>query len=295
MASGGAPPPPPPHNNKGKLPADKIWDPPESEEEEGDTIVVAEEAPRVTKPQAGKGKGPHKRTLSAAVSGEVPSWAMPGPRGDSKHRRLARDILGEPSTTYPVGRGCSDCVARSRLCVVREDRTKCASCTAQGAKVCDWNSGGVGVPTANQMTIRPRVSQASTTQAAPAARVRPPVTTGAVRRPSPWTSSNEDLAEMLGDVEAGANPGALLRTVVGSIIELREAAHLATVPPTDHPGEGDSGAEEEEEEGEEEGVGGGAAGSFGGGGGEEEDEDAVVAAGLDLAESFLGSWSQDSA
>ena len=37
-------------------------------------------------------------------------------------------------------------------------------------------------------TVRPRVSQAAATQAAPAARVRPPVTTGTVRRPSSWTS-----------------------------------------------------------------------------------------------------------
>ena len=43
---------------------------------------------------------------------------------------------------------------------------------------------------------------------------------------------NEDLAEMLKDVEAGANPEALLWTVVGAIIELRKAAHPATVPPT---------------------------------------------------------------
>ena len=63
---------------------------------------------------------------------------------------------------------------------------------------------------------------------------------------------NEDLAEMLEDVEAGANPGALLRAVVGAIIELRKAAHHTTVPPTDYPDEGDSGAEKEgEEEGEE--------------------------------------------
>ena len=61
---------------------------------------------------------------------------------------------------------------------------------------------------------------------------------------------NEDLADMLEDVEAGANPAALLRTVVGAIIELREAAHQATtVPPTDCSEEGDSGAEEEGEEG----------------------------------------------
>ena len=68
---------------------------------------------------------------------------------------------------------------------------------------------------------------------------------------------NEDLAEMLEDVEAGANPAALLRTVVGAIIELREAAHhTTTVPPTDYSDEGDSGAEEEgQEEGEEEGEG----------------------------------------
>ena len=36
--------------------------------------------------------------------------------------------------------------------------------------------------------IRPRVSQAAATPAAPAARVRPSVTTGTVRRPSFWTS-----------------------------------------------------------------------------------------------------------
>ncbi|KAA6414950.1 MAG: hypothetical protein FRX48_01701 [Lasallia pustulata] len=59
---------------------------------------------------------------------------------------------------------------------------------------------------------------------------------------------NEDLAEMLEDVEAGANPGALLRAVVGAIIELQEAAHHTTVPPTDYLDEGDSGAEEEGEE-----------------------------------------------
>ena len=62
---------------------------------------------------------------------------------------------------------------------------------------------------------------------------------------------NEDLAEMLEDAEAGANPEALLRTVVGAVIELREAAHLATVPPTDYSDEGDSGADEGEEEEEE--------------------------------------------
>ena len=62
---------------------------------------------------------------------------------------------------------------------------------------------------------------------------------------------NEDLAEMLEDVEAGINPEALLQAVVGAIIELCEAAHLTTVPPTDYSDEGDSGAEEEgEEEGE---------------------------------------------
>ena len=42
---------------------------------------------------------------------------------------------------------------------------------------------------------------------------------------------------MLEDAEAGANPEALLRTVVGAVIELREAAHFATVPPTDYPDE----------------------------------------------------------
>ena len=61
---------------------------------------------------------------------------------------------------------------------------------------------------------------------------------------------NEDLAEILEDMEAGANPRALLRAMVGANIELREAAHHTTVPPTDYPDEGDSGAEEEEEKGE---------------------------------------------
>ena len=37
----------------------------------------------------------------------------------------------------------------------------------------------------------------------------------------------------------------------GAIIELREAAYLASVPPTDYADEGDSGAEEGEEEEEE--------------------------------------------
>ena len=152
MTSGGAPPPPPPHNNKGNLPADKVVLPSaDDEEEEGDTIVVAEEAPGPLTPQASKGKGKRKRAPTAVVSGAMPDWASPGRRGDSKHRRLARDILGEPSNTFPAGSGCSDCVARSRLCVVREDRTKCASCTAQGARSCDWASAGVGAPTANQM------------------------------------------------------------------------------------------------------------------------------------------------
>ena len=56
---------------------------------------------------------------------------------------------------------------------------------------------------------------------------------------------------MLEDVEAGANHEALLRTVVDATIEVREAAHLATVHPTDYPDEGDSAAEEGEEEEEE--------------------------------------------
>ena len=48
------------------------------------------------------------------------------------------------------------------------------------------------------------------------------------------------------------NPEALLRAVVRAIFELRKAAHHTTVPPTDCPDEGDSGAEEEgEEKGEE--------------------------------------------
>ena len=114
-------------------------------------IVVAKEAPGPLTPQASKGKGKRKRAPTAVVSGAMPDWASPGRRGDSKHCRLARDILGEPSMTFPAGSGCSDCVARSRLCVVREDRTKCASCTAQGAGSCDWASAGVGAPTANQM------------------------------------------------------------------------------------------------------------------------------------------------
>ena len=151
MASGGAPPPSP-HDNKGNLPAGKVVLPSaDDEEEEGDTIVVAEEAPGPLTPQASKGKGKRKRAPTAVVSGAMPDWASPGRRGDSKHRRLARDILGEPSMTFPAGSGCSDCVARSRLCVVREDRTKCASCTAQGARSCDWVSAGVSAPTANQM------------------------------------------------------------------------------------------------------------------------------------------------
>ena len=63
---------------------------------------------------------------------------------------------------------------------------------------------------------------------------------------------NEDLAEILEDVEAGTNLRALLPAVVGTIIELRKAAHYIMVPPTNFPDEGDSGAEEEqEEEGEE--------------------------------------------
>ena len=95
-------------------------------------IVVAKEAPGPLTPQASKGKGKRKRAPTAVVSGAMPDWASPGRRGDSKHRRLARDILGEPSMTFPAGSGCSDCVARSHLRVVREDRTKCASCTAQG-------------------------------------------------------------------------------------------------------------------------------------------------------------------
>ena len=56
---------------------------------------------------------------------------------------------------------------------------------------------------------------------------------------------------MLEDVEADANPRALLRAVMGVIIDLRKAAHHTTVPPTDNPDERDSGAEEKgEEEGE---------------------------------------------
>ena len=63
---------------------------------------------------------------------------------------------------------------------------------------------------------------------------------------------NEDLAEMLEDMKAGANSAALLQTVMGAIIELWEAAHQATtVPPTDCLEEGDSGAEKEGEEGRE--------------------------------------------
>ena len=92
---------------------------------------------------------------------------------------------------------------------------------------------------------------------------------------------NEDLAEMLEDVEAGANPEALLQAVVGAIIELHEAAHLTTVPPTDYPDEGDSGAEEEgEEEGEEAAVVKGREDEVVAGGGDEvvagEEEAAVV-------------------
>ena len=114
-------------------------------------IVVAKEAPGPLTPQPSKGKGKQKRAPTAVVSGTMPDSASPGLRGDSKHRRLARDILGESSMTFPAGSGCSDCVARSHLCVVCEDRAKCASCRAQGAGSCDWASAGVGAPTANQM------------------------------------------------------------------------------------------------------------------------------------------------
>ena len=153
MASGGAPPPPPPHNNKGNLPTDKVVLPnadDDEEEEEGDTIVVAKSAPGPLTPQASKGKGKRKRAPTAVVSGATPDWASPGRRGDSKHRRLARDILCQPSMSFPAGSGCSDCVVRSRLCVVRRDRTKCASCTAQGVRSCDWACAGVGAPIAIQ-------------------------------------------------------------------------------------------------------------------------------------------------
>ena len=124
---------------------------------------------------------------------------------------------------------------------------------------------------------------------------------------------NEDLAEMLEDVEAGANPAALLRTVVGAIIELREAAHhTTTIPPTDCSDEGDSGAEEEEQE---EGEGGGgegaeeaaveagvkAGGEAAGEAAEEAGgevamwEEGEIAAGLAFAEEFLGTCDVDRA
>ena len=106
---------------------------------------------------------------------------------------------------------------------------------------------------------------------------------------------------MLEDVEAGAKSEVLLRTVVGAIIELRKAAYLATVSTTDYPDEGDSGAEEGEEEEEEATV------MTEKGdemvvevmeGGEDEvvvegEEEAVIAAGLELAENFLGTWRMD--
>ena len=167
-------------------------------------IVVAKEAPGPLTPQASKGKGKRKRAPTAVVSGAMPDWASPGRRGDSKHCRLARDILGELSMTFPAGSGCSDCVARSCLCVVGEDRTKCASCSAQGAGSvtgpvresalpprtrCKYIFCSVHSKLTFGRTIRPRVSQAGTTKAAPAARVQPPATTGTVRRPSPWTSA----------------------------------------------------------------------------------------------------------
>ncbi|KAA6407581.1 MAG: hypothetical protein FRX48_08824 [Lasallia pustulata] len=157
MASGGAPPPPRPHSNKGNLPAEKVVlpsaddDEEEEEEGEGNTIVVAEEAPGSLTPQASKGKSRRKRASTAVVSGAMPDWMgtlrVVGAFGSQRSHR-------EP-----------------------DDHS-------------------------------PRVSQAATTQAASPARVRPPLITGAVRRPSSWTSPNEDLAEMLEDVEAGANPGA---------------------------------------------------------------------------------------
>ncbi len=95
---------------------------------------------------------------------------------------------------------------------------------------------------------------------------------------------------MLEDVEAGANPAALLRTVVEAIIELREAAHHTTVPPTDCSDEGDSGAEEEEQEEGEEGGEGAVEGAVEGAMWEEE-----IAAGLDFAEEFLGTCGVDRA
>ena len=99
--------------------------------------------------------------------------------------------------------------------------------------------------------------------------------------------------------------------MVGAIIGLRKAAHLTTVPPTDYPDEGDSGAEEEgEEEGEKAAVVEAEEDEVVAAvvEGEEEtammergeeaavmerEENEVVMAGLVIAEAFLDTWHMD--
>ena len=49
--------------------------------------------------------------------------------------------MDEPSRVYALGDGCSDCRRRGRACLVRGDRTKCASCTAQGIGFCVVGDG----------------------------------------------------------------------------------------------------------------------------------------------------------
>ncbi|KAA6407612.1 MAG: hypothetical protein FRX48_08450 [Lasallia pustulata] len=68
-----------PPQQQGNLPTDKVVLPDaDDEEEEGDTIVVANKAPGPLTPQASKGKGNRKRAPTAVVSGAMPDWASPG-------------------------------------------------------------------------------------------------------------------------------------------------------------------------------------------------------------------------
>jgi hypothetical protein len=66
---------------------------------------------------------------SASQEETEPTWVRAG--GTDKTRRLTREILAQPSFTYPDGEGCADCVARGRICVIKDSRASCASCTLQ--------------------------------------------------------------------------------------------------------------------------------------------------------------------
>ncbi|MCJ1371308.1 hypothetical protein MMC20_002523 [Loxospora ochrophaea] len=98
---------------------------------------MTKEASGTTQPKATVEKGKKPRTKTPpVVNGGYPGWASTGPH-NSAHRRRARSIIDEADTVYPLGSGCRDCVRRERVCSIRSDRTRCASCTAQGVRASD--------------------------------------------------------------------------------------------------------------------------------------------------------------